>query len=385
MSSASSLLLAAVAGGRLAGALVRWFPGWPATPLGISARAGPGAARSAAGGGASVRCGGPPVSSVACTGNSLLCGSAGGAGGVAGPPAGCAASRDWSFGTGVGPGWPPTWPASARVSPVPSAKAGLAAIVPPSGCGTPIGSSRPGASARGASARTVARVGSGSGSGSGLGAGRLPDGVSVGRTAGPAAGSWCCWDAGSACAGAGGWQPGADVLGVAGAWGLGLAVGLWARGAYGAKGSLGLGAGGVGRGSGTCLCGRAFGRRLCGAGRRPNRWAVVWVGLPVDLCCSCVAACRLVVCGLVELGRLCGPGLGSFAGVRWQEVAWVGCLLSPYLWGWAWFPSKQVTPSAPGSLWLPGAAVGVVAPLVWMHVFVGGSVACRPPTVLERP
>ena len=70
----------------------------------------------------------------------------------------------------------------------------------------------------------------GSGSGSELGAGGLPDGVSVCRTAGPAGGSWRCWGAGSACAGAGGSYPGADMLGVAGAWGLGLPVGMQAWG-----------------------------------------------------------------------------------------------------------------------------------------------------------
>ena len=80
------------------------------------------------------------------------------------------------------------------------------------------------------SAGTVLRVGSGSGSGPGLGAGRLLDGVSVGCTASPAGVSGCCWDAGSECAGAGGWHPGADVLGVTGASGSGLSVGMWAWG-----------------------------------------------------------------------------------------------------------------------------------------------------------
>ena len=100
--------------------------------------------------------------------------------------------------------------------------------VPPSGCGTPVRSSRPGAFAHGASAWRVACVGSGSGSR--LGAGLLPDGVSVGRTAGPAGGSWRCWGASLACTGAGGWYPAADGLGVAGAWGRGLPVGMWAWG-----------------------------------------------------------------------------------------------------------------------------------------------------------
>ena len=76
----------------------------------------------------------------------------------------------------------------------------------------------------------MARVGSWSGSGPGLGAGRLLDGIFVGSTAGPAGGLWSCCDAGSACAVAGGWHPGVDVLGVTGDWGLGLSVGFWAWG-----------------------------------------------------------------------------------------------------------------------------------------------------------
>ena len=40
-----------------------------------------------------------------------------------------------------------------------------------------------------------------------------------------------CWGDGSACAGAGGWYPGADLLGVSEAWGLGLPLGMsrWGR------------------------------------------------------------------------------------------------------------------------------------------------------------
>ena len=74
------------------------------------------------------------------------------------------------FGCGrTGLGWPPMWPTSARVPPFPSATAGLAAVVPPSGCGTPVGSSWPGSFALGPSAETVACVVSGSGSGLGAG------------------------------------------------------------------------------------------------------------------------------------------------------------------------------------------------------------------------
>ena len=93
---------------------------------------------------------------------------------------------------------------------------------------------------------------------------------------------------------------------------------------------------------------------------------------------------RRVVFGVAELGRLWGPGVGRFAGVRCQGFARHRCLLPPYFRGWARFPSRQVTPGAPGSLWLRGVVAGVVVPPVWMHVLVGGSVACRPPMVPER-
>ena len=120
----------------------------------------------------------------------------------------------------------------------------------------------------------------------------------------------------------------------------------------------------------------------CGVGGDPGRpeWPL-FGGLPA----GGHVQTRRVVYGVVELGRLWGPGLGSFAGVRCRGVARVGCLLSPYSWGWAWFPSRQVMPGAPGSLCLRGAAVGVVAPPNWMQVLVGGSVARRPSMVPERP
>ena len=115
--------------------------------------------------------------------------------------------------------------------------------------------------------------------------------------------------------------------------------------------------------------------------------ALGWPVLPLAgglLAGGCVWT-RRVVFGVVELGRLGGPGLGSFAGVRCGGVARVGCLVSPYSWGWAWFPSRQVMPGSPGSLWLRDAAVGAVAPPAWMHILVGGSVACRRLMVPERP
>ena len=144
--------------------------------------------RSAVGTGASLRCGGPSAPPVASTVGPSRCGWAGGVGGAAASSFIGVAARVWPSGTGAGLGWPPMWPASARVLPLPSTAVGPAAGVPPSGHGTPVGSSWPGPFARRASVGMVACAGSGSGSG--LGAGGLPDGASVGCTAGPAGGSW---------------------------------------------------------------------------------------------------------------------------------------------------------------------------------------------------
>ena len=151
--------------------------GWSIPPLGFPA-----------GGGVSVRCGGPPISSVGFTVGFSRCGWAGGAGSVAASLIGRAASRAWPSDTGGGPG---------RL---------------------------PGPADRRATAGTVVRAGSGLGSG--FEAGRRGDDGSVGRTAGPAGGAQCRLDAGSARSGAWRWSPWAGVLGVTGAWRLGLSVSL---------------------------------------------------------------------------------------------------------------------------------------------------------------
>ena len=176
MVDASPLLFPAMPGG-----LACCTVGWSTPPLGFPLWGGP-----AAGGGISVRCGGPPICSVASLVGSSHCGWAGGAGCGAASPVGCVASRAWPSDTGGGPGW------------------------------------LPGPADRGLSAGTVVCAGSRSGPEPGLGAGRLGDDGYVGRTASPAGGAWCRWDAGSACAGACTWSPGAVALGVTGAWGLGL-------------------------------------------------------------------------------------------------------------------------------------------------------------------
>ena len=103
--------------------------------------------------------------------------------------------------------------------------------------------------------------------------------------------------------------------------GTGALSGVVGVGVYGAEELLGPGAGGVYRGSGTCLCGRAFGRSVCGALRRPDWWAVVWVGLRAGLCCRCLTSCRrLVACGRV------GWCMGLWSWVACEARAWA-CLL----------------------------------------------------------
>ena len=92
---------------------------------------------------------------------------------------------------------------------------------------------------------------------------------------------------------------------------------------------------------------------------------------------------RRVVFGVA--GFPWGSGLAPCAGVRCEEVVQVGCPPPPYSWGWARLRSRQVAPGVPGSLWPRGVVVGVVVPTVWMQDLVGGSVACRPSMVPERP
>ena len=220
------------------GGPARWFSGWSAPPPGF-----PVSGRSVAGGGASVHCGGPPIVSVAPTVGSSRWGWAGGAGGVAASPVGRAVSRVWLFDTGVAPGW------------------------------------FPGLADRGVSAGTLACAGSGSG----FAPGRLRGDVSVGRTAGPAGWSSCRWDAGSACAGACRWSPGADVLSAAGAWRLGLSVGLWASGRTVLKGRVLMVL--VGVAVRDCVGGPSGG--TC-AGPSVGRFGVLWRGRGPGW--ACVAA-----------------------------------------------------------------------------------------------
>ena len=132
-------------------------------------------------------------------------------------------------------------------------------------------------------------VRAGSGLGSGLGAGRPGDDGSAGHTAGPAGGAWCRWDAGSACAVADR-SPGAAVLDVAGAWGLGLWVGLWAWGRTVSEGlvvvvSVGVAAlACVGGSSGGAYAGPAVGQSGVPWRGRGSGWACVAAALLTASC-----------------------------------------------------------------------------------------------------
>ena len=84
-------------------------------------------------------------------------------------------------------------------------------------------------------------------------------------------------------------------------------------------------------------------------------------------------------------GFLWGSGTAPCAGVRCQGVVWAGRPPPPYSWGWVRLRSPQVTPGVPGSLLPGGVVVIVVVPPVWTHALVGGSEACRPSMVPDRP
>ena len=235
---------------------------------------------SPADGGVSVRCGGPPISSVACTVGSSRCGWAGGARVVASSPVGLAASRVWPSDTGGSTG---------RL---------------------------PGPADRGASAGTV--VCAGSGLGSGLGAGRPSDDGCVGRTTGPAGGASCCWDAGFACAGGCRWSPWVVVLGAAGASGFAPAVGLWALRCTVPEGrvlvvSVRLAARACAGGpSGGVYAGPSVGRSGVPWRGRGSGWACVaaaWLAAGWRLCVD--APGSVWGCGA---GLPVGPGAGSMCG-----------------------------------------------------------------------
>ena len=88
---------------------------------------------------------------------------------------------------------------------------------------------------------------------------------------------------------------------------------------------------------------------------------------------------------IVDPGRRQGPGLGLFVGAWCRGVAQAGGLWLPSPWDSACFPSREVVPAAAGLLWLRDAAAGIVVVPVWLHVLVGGFVACPPPIALELP
>ena len=128
------------------------------------------------------------------------------------------------------------------------------------------------------------------------------------------------------------------------------------------------------------------------AGPAAGRSGVPWCGRGSGW--ACVAAAWLVagrgLCedatgGVRGCGLPVGLGAVSCAGVRCRGVVQAGCPPPPYSWGWVWLRSRQVMPGFPGSPWPCGVVVVVVAPPVWTHALVGGSVACRPLIVPERP
>ena len=95
------------------------------------------------------------------------------------------------------------------------------------------------------------------------------------------------------------------------------------------------------------------------------------------------ARTRRVVLGVA--GFLWGSGPVPCAGVRCRGVVQAGCPAPPYSWRCVWLRPRQVMPGVPGSLWPCGVVVVVVAPPVWKHALVRGSVACRPSMVPDRP
>ena len=124
------------------------------------------------------------------------------------------------------------------------------------------------------------------------------------------------------------------------------------------------------------------------AGRSGVPWCGGAPGGPVLLPPSWLPAVdrartRRVVLGVA--GFLWGSGPVPCAGVRCGGVVRAGFPPPPYSWGWVWLRSRQVTPGVPGSLWPCGVLVVVVAPPDGTHALVGGSVACRPLMVPERP
>ena len=88
------------------------------------------------------------------------------------------------------------------------------------------------------------------------------------------------------------------------------------------------------------------------------------------------AQARRVVLGVA--GSLWGSGPVPCAGVRCRGAAQAGYPPPPYSWGLVGLRSWQVMLGVPGSLWPRGVVLVVVAPPVWTHALVRGSVVCRP-------
>ena len=109
----------------------------------------------------------------------------------------------------------------------------------------------------------------------------------------------------------------------------------------------------------------------CGRG---SGWACVvaaWLAAGRGPCAGATGGVR--GCGLPV-----GSGSVPCAGVRCRGAARAGYPPPPYSWGRVGLRSWQVMLGVPGSLWPLGVVLVVVAPPVWTHALVGGSVVCRP-------
>ena len=226
----------------------------------------------------------------------------------------------------------------------------------------------------GCGASAGAAVRGGSGPGPGPGAGRPGDDGSAGRASGPVGGAWSCWGTGPPCVVAGR----SSVPDVAEAWGVRPPMGPWVWGCPASEGRAAVALVGVavcvrvGRLSVVVYVGSAAGRSgvpWCGRG---SGWACVvagWLAAGRGPCAGATGGVR--GCGLpvgLGAGTLCGCGVPG------------GCpgRPPPYSWGRVGLRSWQVMLGVPGSLWPRGVVLVVVAPPVWTHALVGGSVVCWP-------
>ena len=207
------------------------------------------------------------------------------------------------------------------------------------------------------------------------GAGRTGDDGSAGRACSSVGGAWCRWGAVPSCVMA----RRSSVPDVAGAWGVRFSV---TPGPWGCKVSEGWAAV-VSVGAAVCACvwgpsggvyaGSAAGRSgvpWCGRGSEWACAAAAWLAAGCEPCAGATGGVRC--CGLPV-----GLGAGSLCGCA-VPGGCLGLVPPPNSWGRAGLRSRQAILGVPRSLWPCGVVLVVVAPPVWTHAPVGGSVACRP-------